>query len=90
MASDLGERLEGAQEGDALQAEAGAAGAEVAAGGEGLWRYAIHAATDAEEAATATEAADEERPLVLQARCGQCGIPSSGCPPARGEVQVLG
>ena len=52
MAQDAGECAQRAAQGYALQIEAGAAGIEVTAGGEGLWWYADHTATDAEEVAT--------------------------------------
>ena len=90
MAQDAGERSEGAQKGDAVQVEAGAAGAEIASWREGVWRYADHTSTDAEEAAAADTIADEERALVLQACGGECGVPCTGSTPARSEVQILG
>ena len=45
---------------------------------------------DAEEVAAADQTADEERPLVLQTCCGECGVPCTGCSPARREVPLLG
>ncbi len=76
--------------GDALQVEAGAASVEVSIRYQGLWWYDDHTTTHAEEIAAIGEAAHEECALVLQASCGDRHLPCFSCPPAWGEVPLLG